>query len=62
MTIRVTVTNADSGETRIISAQPVNLDGSTTAQPPPKELKGGESTDLYVHSSQNILVKEVRNG
>ena len=60
MTIRVTITNADQGETRIISAQTQNLEGNPVSTP--AELKGGETLDLYVHSTQQIVVKEVRNG
>ena len=61
MTIRVTITNADQGKTRIISAQTFPTSGEPSGDEL-KELKGGQSADLYVHSTQQIVVKEVRNG
>ena len=57
MTIKVTVTNSDSRESAIIRVQQTNLDGSPIG--PTLNLKGGESTDVYVHGTQNISVVEV---
>ena len=58
MTIRVTVKNEDSGENRIIYARQLNADGSEIPGIPPHELKGGESHEFYVHSTNQIVVKE----
>lgn len=52
--------NEDSRESAVISVQAYNPDGSQVSGTKDKELKGGEVTDLYVHSTQQLLVKEVR--
>lgn len=62
MTIRVTVKNEDSRENAVIVVQTQNQDGAPQSGSPDKELKGGESADCWVHSGQQLLVKETRNG
>jgi len=68
MTIKVTITNADVGETRIIEVRNVAHDLSALDLDPRtdyanrRQLKGGESADFYVHSAQSIVVREVQNG
>ena len=52
MTIKVTVTNSDSRESAVISVE-TQPGGALT------NLKGGESTELYVHSQQDLHVREV---
>jgi hypothetical protein len=64
MTIKVTVTNSDSRESAVISVREMsssNAPGATDVQQgPTKELKGGESAEVYVHGSQYLLVREVK--
>lgn len=59
MTIRITVKNEDNRETAVIGVQQKNKDGGANGQPPERSLKGGESVELYVHDSQNVLVREI---
>lgn len=61
MTIRVKVANDDSRDTAVIAVQLQNQDGSNQSTPA-KELKGGEGSEFLVHSTQQLLVKEIRNG
>lgn len=56
MTIRIKVTNEDSRESAVVGVQ-LTFDGKT--QESVVELKGGESHETYVHSSQQVLVKEI---
>lgn len=61
MTIRVTVKNEDSGEDRIICAQQYDVDGdggTSSAGYQPRLMKGGESHEFYVHSNNQIVVRE----
>jgi hypothetical protein len=69
MTIHVTVKNEDSRETAVIGARVQSLDSNGIPYPdsngPETELKGGpdhtgECADLYVHSGQQIVVREIR--
>ena len=62
MTIRIMVKNEDSRDTAVVVVKSVNLDGSEIAGMLDNELKGGESCDRYVHSTQQLVVKEIRNG
>ncbi len=58
MTIKVTVKNEDNRESVAIVAKTVNLDGSPVTGISDKELKGGQSAELWVHDSQKIVVEE----
>ncbi len=67
MSIHVTVKNDDSRESAVIGVtiQHTNTDGTVCGGMPEKELKGGpngtgESTQLLVHSTQQILIREIR--
>jgi hypothetical protein len=58
MTIKVKISNEDARETAVISV----LKQEKSDQSPAAfavELKGGESCEEYVHSTQQLLVKEV---
>lgn len=61
MTIKVTVTNSDPRETAVISVREnqSNPPMQPDTQGPKRELKGGESAELWVHSTQYIIVQEV---
>lgn len=59
MTIRISIKNEDSGENRVILVRQLNADGSEIPGISGKKLKGGESTENYVHSTNQILVTEV---
>jgi hypothetical protein len=63
MTIKVTVTNSDPRETAIISVgEWGTANKEFVADTPPvehKKLKGGESAEVWVHSGQYLIVKEV---
>lgn len=64
MTIRIKIQNEDSRENAVVivktlgrqqkSVLPSRSDGI--------ELKGGESTELYVYDGQSLLVEELKNG
>lgn len=60
MTIRVTVKNEDSGENRVISVQQLDDKGEPISGIAAKELKGGESCENHVHSTNQLLVREVK--
>lgn len=60
MTIRVTVKNEDTGDDRVISVQQVDAAGVAIPGIPAKELKGGESAENHVHTTNQIVVKEIR--
>lgn len=62
MTIRLTVKNEDSGEDRVITAEQQNTDGTPIPGIPAKSLKGGESAEFYVHSTNHVVVKEESRG
>lgn len=61
MTIKVTVTNSDTRVTAVISVREnqCNPPMRPDTNGPKRELKGGESAELYVHSTQYIVVQEV---
>jgi hypothetical protein len=60
MTIKVTVTNSDTREAAVIKVQTQYEDGTPSRSVHERELKGGESAELWVHSTQQLLVTEVR--
>lgn len=65
MTIAIKITNSDSRETAVVKVCEVNPNPGRSMIPfitKRAELKGGESTELYVHSGQSLIVEEVRNG
>ena len=62
MTIRVTIKNEDSRETAVIGVQTVDASTRMASPDTEKKLKGGESTDTYVHSGQDVYIREVQNG
>jgi len=62
MTIRVTIKNEDSRDKAIVSVSQLNGDGTPQSGTVETQLKGGESCEKYVHSGQQLLVKEVQNG
>lgn len=62
MTIRVTIKNEDQGENRVITAVTTNVDGTDQSGATAKDLRGGESAEMWVHSGQNIVIKEKLNG
>lgn len=62
MTIKVTVTNSDPRETAIISVKEMAKGGTMkpdTLNGMVRELKGGESAEVWVHSGQYLIVQEV---
>jgi len=58
MTIKVTVTNSDNRESAVIKVQTEQGNGKPSATPD-RELKGGESAEFWVHSSQELHITEV---
>lgn len=56
MTIKVTVKNEDSRETAVISVEIRQL---THMAHIVARLKGGESCEQWVHSTQQLVVREV---
>lgn len=69
MTIKVIIKNDDSRENATIRVTMQELD--TTVQDPylkrfkeasSKQLKGGESTEEWVHNERQIVIDEVQNG
>ena len=63
MTIKVSVKNEDSRETAIVAVSAISVaTGEVDSSVPDKQLKGGESCEVYVHSGQKIVVEEIRNG
>jgi hypothetical protein len=66
MTIKVTITNSDPRETAVIvaseyycSTAPRQYDETHPRPVRMHQLKGGESVELWVHSTQAISVFEV---
>lgn len=63
MTIKVTVKNEDTRETAIIGVRQMGKTGiqmePDSQNGPRVELKGGESTEVYVHSHQYLVVDEI---
>lgn len=56
MTIHVSVFNKDTRETAVISVKqvsPENVEQKST------DLKGGEGTEVYVHSGCKLIIEEV---
>ncbi len=62
MTIEVTIKNSDSRDTAIIGLQVNNSNGDIAAEESTHVLKGGEEKTVYVHSTNFVVVKEIRNG
>jgi len=68
MTIKITITNSDVGENRIVEVRNVGSDLTELDKDPRtnyanrQELKGGETAVMWVHGGQSIVVCEVRNG
>ncbi len=62
MTIQIKVKNLDSRPEAIVTVKVQDLDGKPNAGNPDTELKGGEEVDKYVHSTQRLVVEEVKNG
>ena len=65
MTIRVLILNDDIRESAVIIVEPQNLDGTPVSGMIAGELKGGpdgtgESVQMYVHSGQQLVIKEFR--
>jgi hypothetical protein len=63
MTIKVTVKNEDTRDTAVIGVRQMNSSNepfrSDTQNGPTKELKAGESAEVWVHSGQYLIVREV---
>lgn len=59
LTIKVVVLNGDSREDAVIQVETMVNDLPSNH---PKELKGGESAEFWVHSTQQLRVVEVKNG
>jgi len=57
MTIKVTVTNSDPRDTAIIVVECVHPVGDNISTTRP--LHSGESVELYVHSNQVLVVREL---
>lgn len=63
MTIKVKVSNLDTREDAVVLAFAADPEtGEAIIGGKAVELKGQESTDIYVHSGQSIVVKEMQNG
>ncbi len=60
MTIKVTVTNSDQREGAVIVVQHMTPNGEPAAGQLDRELKGGESAEVWVHSGLQLAIKEVR--
>lgn len=61
MTIEVIVTNIDTRENAVIVVKTLNKEGAPSGTPE-VELSGGRSKRFLVHSGQNLVVEEVKNG
>ena len=59
MTIKVTVKNDDPRETAVISVAECAVHGGMNPKIRSVDLKGGESTEVWVHSGQRIDIREV---
>lgn len=62
MTIRINIKNEDNRENAIISVEQVYYTNAFKNYNPPQNLKGGESTEVYLHNDIKIIIKEVQNG
>lgn len=56
MTIRIKIENLDTRDGAIVSAQEQSNAGTGSLH----ELNSGESVELYVHSSQKVIIKEIK--
>jgi len=69
MTIKITITNDDTrGENAIVKVLNINPDGTPKDLDPRtnyanrRELKGGETTVMWVSYDTSIVIHEVKNG
>lgn len=59
MTIKLIVKNDDSRENAIVEVKRVLEHGGIETV---KKLKGGESTDVYIHEGVQVTIDEIQNG
>lgn len=59
MTIKVTVRNDDTRETAVIGVRQHSADGATGKEYE-FELAGGNVCEVWVHSQQNVTVREIK--
>ena len=62
MTISIKIVNSDSRENAIVAVKTQAPGGIPTDWNPPIRLKGGEGVEQYVHSGQQLIIEEIRNG
>ena len=62
MTIKLKITNEDTRETAVVEVSSVAAEsGAPMGGENPKELKGGESAEVWIHSGKHVHIKEIRN-
>jgi hypothetical protein len=62
MTISITVKNNDSCPEAVVAVQTLDAAGNAVAGVSSRELRGGEECEIYVHSTQQLRVQEIKNG
>jgi hypothetical protein len=62
MTIRLTIKNEDSRENAIVQVYGLSADSGLPMGENAKLLKGGESTEVYIHSGKKYTITEIQNG
>ena len=62
MTIRLTIKNEDTRKNAVVEVMTVDVNNDPLSGGTMIDLCGGDSTDVYVHSGQNVLITELRNG
>lgn len=62
MTIGIKITNTDSRQEAIVAVKVQDENGEPVSGSPDTLLKGGEEVEKYVHSTQRLVVEEIKNG
>lgn len=60
MTISIKVSNTDSRENAVVVVKRQSTQGEPVAGCPDIELSGGKDVEVHVHSTQRLVVEEVR--
>lgn len=61
MTISVKVQNSDSRENAVIVVKRQSVEGKELSHCPDIHLTGGKEVEVHVHSTQRLVVEEVRS-
>ena len=61
MTIRLTIKNEDTRENAIVEVAGV-CPASGLPMDHEKQLRGGESCEVYIHAGKEFKIKEIKNG